>query len=77
VAAILKERQRTLPKVGLPQMLQEHKPIVAGLTKLLDAARKENKPAQVHFVEQLQLHAQTEEELLTFAVDQLTYEPPF
>ena len=51
-------------KVELPQMLQEHKAIVAGLTKLLEAARKENKPAQVQFVEKLKLHAQTEEELL-------------
>ena len=51
-------------KVELPQMLQEHKAIVAGLTKLLEAARKENKPEQVHLVEKLKLHAQTEEELL-------------
>ena len=51
-------------KVELPQMLQEHKAIVAGLTRLLEAARKENKPEQVHFVEKLKLHAQTEEELL-------------
>ena len=51
-------------KQELPQMLQEHKAIVAGLTKLLEAARKENKPDQVHFVEKLKLHAQTEEELL-------------
>ena len=51
-------------KVELPQMLQEHKAIVAGLTKLLEAARQENKPAQVQFVEKLKLHAQTEEELL-------------
>lgn len=51
-------------KLELPQMLQEHKAIVAGLTKLLEAARKENKPEQVQFVEKLKLHAQTEEELL-------------
>jgi len=51
-------------KVELPQMLEEHKAIVAALTRLLEAARKENKPEQVHFVEKLKLHAQTEEELL-------------
>ena len=51
-------------KVEFPQMLQEHKAIVTGLTRLLEAARKENKPEQVHFVQKLKLHAQTEEELL-------------
>lgn len=45
----------------LPTMLAEHKEIVAALTKLVDAAKGENKPDIVHFAEKLMLHAQTEE----------------
>jgi hypothetical protein len=45
----------------LPSMLLEHKNIVTALTKLVEAARAENKPAVVDFAEKLMLHAQTEE----------------
>lgn len=48
----------------LPQMLEEHKTIVEALRSLADAARKENKAEQLHFVEKLKLHAQTEEQIL-------------
>jgi hypothetical protein len=48
----------------LPQMLGEHKAIVAALHKLADAARRENHMAYAHFAEKLMLHAQTEEEVL-------------
>ena len=47
----------------LPTMLSEHKDIVAALTKLIEAARTENKPDVVHFAEKLMLHAQTEEQV--------------
>jgi hypothetical protein len=47
----------------LPTMLSEHKDIVAALTKLIEAARTENKPNIVHFAEKLMLHAQTEEQV--------------
>jgi hypothetical protein len=45
-------------------MLHEHKAIVRGLHKLMEAAKSENKPEYVHFAEKLKLHAQTEEEVL-------------
>ena len=48
----------------LPQMLAEHKAIVAALQNLVDAAQRENQMAYAHFAEKLMLHAQTEEEVL-------------
>ena len=51
-------------KAELPEMLQEHRTIVAALGKLIDAAKQENKIEHAHFAEKLMLHAQTEEEIL-------------
>lgn len=51
-------------KAELPEMLKEHKAIVAALEQLEAAARAEGKPEYVHFAEKLMLHAQTEEEVL-------------
>jgi hypothetical protein len=48
----------------LPQMLGEHKAIVAALHTLIDAAQRENQMAYAHVAEKLMLHAQTEEEVL-------------
>jgi hypothetical protein len=47
----------------MPNMLSEHKVIVAALEKLIEAAKIENKPDIVHFAEKLILHAQTEEQV--------------
>ena len=51
-------------KTELPQMLQEHKAIVAALETLIDAAREEGKPEHAVFAENLIAHARTEEEVL-------------
>ncbi len=51
-------------KVELPQMLEEHKAIVAALKKLSDVAKREKKIEYVHFAEKLIAHAKTEEEVL-------------
>ena len=51
-------------KKDLGHMLHEHKVIVIELHKLMEAAKSENKPEYVHFAEKLNLHAQTEEEVL-------------
>jgi hypothetical protein len=47
----------------LPQMLAEHKDIVAALEGLVEAAKAENKPDYVHFAEKLMAHARMEEEV--------------
>jgi hypothetical protein len=47
----------------LPQMLAEHKQIVAALEKLVAAAKAENKPDIADFAEKLKLHAQAEEQV--------------
>lgn len=47
----------------LPTMLAEHEEIVGALTKLIEAAKSENKPDVAHFAEKLMLHAQTEEQV--------------
>jgi len=47
-----------------PAMLAEHKSILAAAKRLAAAARKENKPAYVHFAAELQFHIQTEETVL-------------
>ncbi len=51
-------------KKGLPEMLSEHKAIVAALEKLSEAARAEHHPEFVEFSEKLVLHARTEEQIL-------------
>jgi hypothetical protein len=51
-------------KAELPEMLEEHKAIVAALKNLITAAGAENKPEHAYFAEKLMLHAQTEEEVL-------------
>jgi hypothetical protein len=51
-------------KRDLPQMLEEHRAILAALGKLADAARKEGKMEYVKFSGDLTLHAKTEEEVL-------------
>lgn len=51
-------------KAELPEMLREHKAVVAALKTLTAAAKKEQLPEHVRFAEKLMLHAQTEEEVL-------------
>jgi hypothetical protein len=50
-------------KTDLDQMLEEHKEIVAALTKLVADARKERKLEYVSFAHRLTWHAQAEEEV--------------
>jgi hypothetical protein len=47
----------------LPQMLAEHKAIVAALERLIAAATAEAKPEYAHFAEKLMAHARAEEEV--------------
>jgi hypothetical protein len=47
-------------KTELPQMLREHKAVVATLKKLIAAAKKEKLPEHARFAEKLMLHAETE-----------------
>jgi hypothetical protein len=47
----------------LPQMLAEHKQIVAALEKLVAAAKTERHPDIVSFAEKLMLHALAEEQV--------------
>jgi hemerythrin superfamily protein len=51
-------------KKDLPNMLREHKSVVAALKKLVAAAKKEKRHDIVHFAAKLMLHAKTEEEVL-------------
>jgi hypothetical protein len=51
-------------KAELPQMLEEHKAIVAALSHLVEVGKQEHKLEYAHFAEKLILHAQTEEEVL-------------
>jgi hypothetical protein len=51
-------------KAELPEMLAEHKTVVAALEQLSAAASAENKPEHARFAEKLMLHAKTEEEVL-------------
>jgi hypothetical protein len=50
-------------KAELPQMLEEHKAIVAALNHLIEVAIQENQPEYAHFAEQLMRHAQAEEDV--------------
>lgn len=61
MTAVLKMTDRL--QAELPEMLAEHKSIVAALTKLSDTARREKKLEYVAFAEKLILHAQTEEDV--------------
>lgn len=47
----------------LPQMLAEHREIVAALQRLIEAAKADNRADIVHFAEKLMLHAQSEEQV--------------
>lgn len=51
-------------KADLPQMLAEHRSIVAALERLSSAAREAGRPEYVQFAEALTLHAQNEEEVM-------------
>jgi len=51
-------------KAELPQMLEEHKEIVAALKNLIEAAKKEKKMEYARFADKLMLHARNEEEVL-------------
>jgi hypothetical protein len=51
-------------KKDLPQMLKEHKAVVAALNRLVNAAKKGGKMEYAHFAEKLILHAKTEEEVM-------------
>lgn len=51
-------------KAALPQMINEHKAIVRELDELGRAAKAEHNAAATRFVEELTLHAQTEEQVL-------------
>src|SRR5215831_3043964 len=46
-------------KAELPQMLEEHKAIVAALSHLVEVAKQEHKLEYAHVAEKLMLHAQT------------------
>jgi uncharacterized coiled-coil DUF342 family protein len=62
------EMKQVLPmtdklKAELPEMLAEHKQIVAALKVLVQHATAEQHPEVAEFAEELMLHAQTEEEV--------------
>jgi hypothetical protein len=50
-------------KTDLPEMLAEHKTIVAALDRLVEAAEQADEPRYVRFAEKLKLHAETEEQV--------------
>ncbi len=51
-------------KKDLPDMIKEHKAVVAALKDLVAAAKMEKRDDIVHFTEKLMLHAKTEEDVL-------------
>jgi hypothetical protein len=51
-------------RADLPQMLKEHKAIIAALENLAKAAKSEDKPEHAQLAEKLTSHARTEEEIL-------------
>jgi hypothetical protein len=51
-------------RTELPQMLAEHRAIVAALDELTAAARQEKNGEALAFADKLRLHAQQEEEIL-------------
>ena len=50
-------------KADLPQMLAEHKTIVAALDRLVEAAEQAGEPRYVRFAGKLKLHALSEEQV--------------
>ena len=65
---ITEDMKQVLPmtdklKKELPEMLAEHKQIVAALDVLIEHATAENHPEVTEFAKELILHAQTEEEV--------------
>ncbi|MBS4061638.1 MAG: hypothetical protein KG029_14660 [Bacteroidetes bacterium] len=65
---LTEEMKQVLPmtdklKAELPEMLAEHKQIVAALEVLVKHATAEHHPEVAEFAEKLMLHAQTEEEV--------------
>lgn len=61
MAGVLKLTDRL--EAELPQMLAEHKEIVAALGRLVEAATAENRPDHARFAEKLMAHARAEEEV--------------
>lgn len=51
-------------KRDLPEMLSEHRAVVAALEKLAEAGKAEMRTDAERFAEKLRLHAQTEEDVL-------------
>jgi hypothetical protein len=51
-------------KSEMPQMLAEHRLVVAALEKLAEAGQAEKRPDAERFAEKLRLHAETEEQVL-------------
>jgi hypothetical protein len=51
-------------KRELPAMLKEHEAILVALQTLAEAGRQEGKPQAEHFARKLQLHAESEEQVL-------------
>jgi len=65
---LTEEMKQVLPmtdklKAELPEMLAEHKQIVAALEVLVQHATAEHHPEVAEFAQKLMLHAQTEEEV--------------
>lgn len=61
MAEVLKLTDRL--EAEMPQMLAEHKEIVAALQRLVEAAQAEGKPEHAHFAEKLMAHAHVEEDI--------------
>lgn len=55
-------------RANLPQIHREHRDLMAGLKRIKEAAKKEEKTDYVRFAERLTLHIQEEEEVLYPAV---------
>jgi hypothetical protein len=51
-------------KRELPEMLAEHRTVVAALEKLAEAGKTENRGDAERFAEKLRVHAETEEQVL-------------
>jgi hypothetical protein len=62
MASVLRLTDRL--RAELPQMLDEHRTIVAALERLEDAARRAGRDDVIAFVQALKLHAATEEQVM-------------
>jgi hypothetical protein len=62
MAAVLSLTDRL--RAELPQMLDEHRTIVAALERLEDAARRAGRDDVIAFAQALKLHAETEEQVM-------------